>query len=101
MAIMSWSFLTNHAAVLLYLAQNPQATIREMVMALDLGKRTILRITSDLEREGYILKRPIGRRNQYSLNVRLPLRRPEMRHLNVGTLLRAIKPSKEEQPAGA
>lgn len=98
---MSWSFLTNHAAVLLYLAQNPQATIREMVLSLELGKRTILRITSDLERDGYILKRPMGRRNQYSLNIRLPLRRPELQHLDVGTLLGAIKLAGKEETAGA
>ncbi len=89
---MSWVFVTNHAAVFLYLAHNPSSTIRQMMDTLALGKRTILRITSDLERDGYLSKRQVGRRNHYTVNPELPLRRPEMAHVVVGKLLKLLGP---------
>ena len=89
---MSWVFFTNHAAVLLYVAEHPDTTVREMVLALGLGRRTVLRITAELERDGYLRKTLVGRHTRYAVNAQLPLRRPAFRHLSVEGLLRLLAP---------
>jgi len=63
-----FSFLTNHAFVLIQIARSPRATLREIARKTDVTERTVYKIVRDLEAAGYIVKHRDGRRNSYSLN---------------------------------
>ena len=62
------AFLTNHAAVTLYVLAHPKITIREMSHRLDITERAIVRILKDLRRAGCISAMREGRRNRYQVN---------------------------------
>jgi DNA-binding MarR family transcriptional regulator len=86
----TWSFVTNHGGVLILVAKNPQITAREIASHLGITERSVLRIISDLEAEGYLTRTRDGRVNFYEVNPDLPLRRPELREVAVGELLNAL-----------
>lgn len=65
----SWSFITNHASVLCFIANHPTATTKQMAATLGITERSILRIISDLEHEGYLKRKRDGRTNRYDLNL--------------------------------
>lgn len=83
-----WTFLTNHAVVLLSLVQNPQITGIEIAEFVGITERAVRIILSDLEREGYISKTRTGKRVQYTINHTVPLRQKLLQHRDVGSLLR-------------
>lgn len=72
-----WTIFTNHAAVLLYLLEHPDATIRRIADDLDLAERTVMGVLHDLRTEGYISVRKEGRHNVYGVNPQAHMRRPE------------------------
>ncbi len=69
-----WTFLTNHAHVLLVVAADPQARLRDIAERVGITERATQLIVSDLAHEGYLVKERVGRRNRYTLVVGLPLR---------------------------
>ena len=71
-----WGFLTNHARALLYIAQHPDARLRDLAAALDITERTTFGIVADLADSGYVVKEKEGRRNRYHIQTHLPLRDP-------------------------
>ena len=85
-----WSFLTNHARVLLYIARDPGIRLREIAAALGVTERTAYGIVTDLTASGYIVKERDGRRNRYHIEHRLPLREPTARERTVGEVLRLL-----------
>jgi predicted ArsR family transcriptional regulator len=87
----SWSFITNHGAVLSLVARRNQITAREIANQLSITERSVLRIISDLEAEGYLERTRDGRVNYYQVNHDLPLRRPELRDTAVGALLHLFR----------
>jgi|SRR5918996_5193850 predicted ArsR family transcriptional regulator len=87
----SWSFITNHGAVLSLVAKQNQITAREIANQLGITERSVLRIISDLEAEGYLERTRDGRVNYYRVNHDLPLRRPELRDTAVGELLNLLR----------
>jgi DNA-binding MarR family transcriptional regulator len=62
-----WSFVTNHARVLAYIAEHPNARLRDIAAAVGITERTAGQIVTDLEQAGYLSKSRDGRRNQYAL----------------------------------
>lgn len=62
-----WSFLTNHALVLIHVGQNPRSTLREIAQAVGITERAALSILRSLEQDGLISRRKEGRRNRYWL----------------------------------
>jgi predicted transcriptional regulator len=77
----TWTFLTNHAHVFLALAANPDARLREVAELVGITERAVFRIVDDLERDGYVAKKRVGRRNTYTINPDKPFRHPlEQRH---------------------
>ena len=86
-----WTLLTNHGAVLNFIAQNRQAKATDIAAALSITERSVRRITADLEAGGYINKTRYGRINQYKINPELPLRRSESSDITVGELLKVLK----------
>ena len=72
-----WTVFTNHAAVLLYLLEHPDATIRRIADNLGLAERTVVGVLHDLRAEGYLDVRKEGRNNVYRVNPQAHMRRPE------------------------
>lgn len=72
-----WTVFTNHAAVLLYLLEHPDATIRRIADDLDLAERTVVGVLHDLRSDEYLLVQKAGRHNVYRVNPRGRMRRPE------------------------
>ena len=83
----SWSFLTNHARVLLRIAQDPGARLRDIAAALGITERSAYGIVTDLTRAGYVVKEKDGRRNRYQIQAHLPLPEPTSRERTVGEIL--------------
>lgn len=85
-----WKFLTNHALVLILLANHPKITGRELSELAGITERTVRKIIADLEAEGYVEKVREGRGTRYSINPRLPLRHPAQRDREIGVLLEGL-----------
>jgi hypothetical protein len=86
----SWSFLTNHAQVLLCIAQDPGARLREIGDAVGITERAAHRIVGELAAAGYISRTRVGRRNRYTIEADLPLPDPLARERKLGDLLAVL-----------
>jgi DNA-binding Lrp family transcriptional regulator len=90
-----WTFLTNHAHVLLCLARDPEARMRDVASQVGITERAVQKIVADLEEAGYLTRSRAGRRNRYELHPDVPLRHPLECHKNVDSLLALVlEPSK-------
>ncbi len=83
----SWSFLTNHAQVLLCIAHDPGIRLREIGEAIGITERAAHRIVVELADAGYISRERNGRRNRYTIQSHLPLPDPLAREQKIGDLL--------------
>lgn len=83
----AWSFLTNHARAMQYIAEQPDARLRDLAAALDVTERTAYAIVADLTEAGYVVKERDGRRNRYQIQVHLPLPDAVAHECTVGELL--------------
>lgn len=83
----SWSFLTNHAQVLLCIAHDPGIRLREIGEAVGITERAAHRIVVELAEADYISRRRNGRRNQYAIHSHLPLPDRLAREQKIGDLL--------------
>ena len=86
----SWTFLTNHAHVLLCIAADPKIRIREIAALVGITERAAQRIVAELEAEGYITHERVGLRNHYEVHGEQPLRHPLEHHRGISALLRAL-----------
>jgi len=82
-----WSFLTNHARAMLFLAKDPDARLRDLAAALDVTERTAYGLVADLTKAGYVMKERDGRRNRYHIQDHLPLRDTIARERTMGEML--------------
>ncbi|HRC61738.1 MAG TPA: winged helix-turn-helix domain-containing protein [Dehalococcoidia bacterium] len=85
-----WTFLTNHAHVLICIARDPDVRLRDVADAVGITERAAQRIVQELETAGYLEHERVGRRNSYRLNPQLPLRHPLDREHRLAELLEAI-----------
>ena len=85
--VTSWTFLTNHARVLLCVANDPGVRLRDIAASLDITERSAFGIVSDLVEGGYVLKEKDGRRNRYYIQAHLPLPEAVARERTVGEVL--------------
>jgi hypothetical protein len=83
----NWGFLTNHARVLLCIAHDPGARLRDIAASQGITERSAHAIVADLAQAGYVVKRKDGRRNQYQIETHLPLAEPGTREPAVGEVL--------------
>jgi predicted transcriptional regulator len=87
-----WTFLTNHAHVLLCLSQPGEAlSLREVATRVGITERAVQRIVQELEAGGVILRERQGRRNVYSVNREAKLRHPIEAHCSVGQLIDLVE----------
>jgi DNA-binding transcriptional ArsR family regulator len=87
----SWSFLTNHAQVLLCIAHDPAIRLREIGEAVGITERAAHRIISELATAGYVSRKRKGRRNYYRIRTHLPLPDPLAREQKIGDLLTLLR----------
>ncbi|WP_030234910.1 helix-turn-helix transcriptional regulator, partial [Streptomyces sp. NRRL S-350] len=71
-----WTFLTNHARVLVQIARDPGIRVRDIATRCLLTERAVQRIIADLELAGYLSHERLGRTNHYSVATSKPLRHP-------------------------
>jgi hypothetical protein len=82
-----WSFLTNHARVLLCIAHDPGARLRDIAASLDITDRSAHGIVADLTAAGYVVKQKDGRRNRYQIQAHRPLPEPASQEPAIGEVL--------------
>lgn len=90
LAVPEWSFLTNHARVLLCIAHDPGIRLRDIANSLHITERTAYGIVTDLTEGGYVLKQKDGRRNRYEIQSHLPLRESIAREQTIGEVLEIL-----------
>ena len=83
----AWTFLTNHAHVLLCIAADPEVRLRDVATSVGITERATQRIVMELEEDGYLDRERVGRRNRYRLHTEQPLRHPMDRPLRVRELI--------------
>ena len=82
-----WGFLTNHGQVLVCIARDPEARLRDIGERVGITERAVHRVVGDLVTAGYVTRERQGRRNRYTLNEHLALPDTIVREANVGELL--------------
>ncbi|WP_053208222.1 helix-turn-helix transcriptional regulator [Jiangella muralis] len=85
-----WTFLTNHAHVLLCVVRDPHARLRDVAEQVGITERAAQRIVADLVDAGYLERDREGRRNRYHLHAELPLRHPMERDTAIGELMAVV-----------
>ena len=83
----SWTFLTNHAHVLICLATEPRMRLRDVDDKVGLTERAVQRIVAELEDGKYIVREREGRRNVYRLDLSKPFRHPIEKHCAIGEIV--------------
>jgi DNA-binding MarR family transcriptional regulator len=86
-----WTFLSNHAHVLLCLAQTPDMVLREVAGRVGITERAVQKIIADLESGGALSREKIGRQNRYVIHAKLPLRHPIEAHCTIASLLSLVE----------
>jgi predicted transcriptional regulator of viral defense system len=93
----TWTFLTNHAHVLLCLARDPEARLRDVAELVGVTERAVQRIVTELEEAGYLERAREGRRNHYVVRPDLPLRHPIEQHRTVASLINLVQESRQRR----
>jgi hypothetical protein len=75
---MSWTFLSNHGNVILFIDEHPTARLREIADAIGITERATHKLVSELVDEGYLSRERVGRRSEYSVNSEMHLRHPAL-----------------------
>lgn len=88
----NWTFLSNYAHVLVCLAENPDARLRDVADKVGITERTAFRLIGELEDAGVLERAREGRRNHYVINTEAHLRHDIEGHCTVGDLLETILP---------
>ena len=91
-----WTFLTNHAHVLLVVRRDPRARLRDIAESVGITERAVQLILDDLETEGYVRRTKIGRRNEHTV-LGGPLRHPLEHGRAVDELLDALGATSPDQ----
>src|SRR5690242_19315606 len=89
-AMPEWSFLTNHARVLLCIARDPGVRLRDIAATLGITERTAFGVVADLTEAGYVIKERDGRRNRYEVQHHLPLAEPTSEERTIGEVLELL-----------
>jgi predicted transcriptional regulator len=86
----SWTFLTNHAQVLLCLADTPDIRLRDVAERVGITERATQRILAELIDGGYVKAERVGRRNRYTVDRQHAMRHSAQFGHEVGALLEAL-----------
>lgn len=95
-----WSFLTNHAQVLVCMAHDPGVRLRDIADKLGITERTAYAIVRDLARAGYVVKDKAGRGRRYVIQTHLPLRAAVTGERTIGEILALLSETDARRQAG-
>ncbi|GMQ80223.1 MAG: hypothetical protein BMS9Abin04_177 [Planctomycetia bacterium] len=97
----NWTFLSNHAHVLLAISGDPELRLRDVAEKVGITERAVQGIVADLVDAGYLTRVRSGRRNRYQVHTQHVLRHAMLSHQNVtGLLALASDPHRSgEKPA--
>ena len=98
-ATAGWTFLSNHAHVLVCLARDPQVRLRDVAAYVGVTERAVQKIVSELESSGFITRERVGRCNRYMIHGHLALRHPLESHRCIGDLLALVEAGTARQHA--
>jgi predicted transcriptional regulator len=87
----TWTYLSNHAHVLVAVAKDPTARVRDIATLVGITERAVLQILADLEAAGAIVRHREGRRTTYKIDGHVSLRHPLEAHRQVGDILRLVR----------
>ena len=93
----NWTFLSNHAHVLICLSRNRDIRLRDVAEEVDITERAVQKIVKDLEDVHVISIEKEGRRNRYKINPDVKLRHPVEAHCSVGDLLNALSSQTKDE----
>ena len=85
-----WTLLTSHGHVLVEIARNPRARVRDISAIIGITERATQAIIADLERAGYVERVRMGRRTRYVLHTDIPFRHSAQEGLQVGPFLELL-----------
>lgn len=85
-----WTFLTNHAHVLICVSRQPGIRLRDVATTVGITERTAQRIVGELVETGYLKRSRDGRRNRYEIEADLPMRHPLDSGHSVGEILAVL-----------
>ena len=97
-----WTFLTNHTQVLLCIAEDSDARLRDIAEKVGITERAAQRIAAELVDAGVLDRKRIGRRNHYAINRDAAMRHAAQAEQRVGPLLDLLGPASpggEQLPA--
>jgi DNA-binding MarR family transcriptional regulator len=86
----TWTFLTNHAQVLLCLAETPDIRLRDVAERVGITERATQRILAELIEAGYVTTERVGRRNHYTVDRQHAMRHSAQLDHEIGALLEAL-----------
>ena len=86
----SWTFLSNHAHVLICLHRDSGLRMREIALQVGITERAVQRIVAELVESGFMSVSKEGRRNLYQIHQDLRLRHPVEKHKQISDLLRLV-----------
>jgi DNA-binding MarR family transcriptional regulator len=89
----SWTLLTGHGHVLVEIARNTRARIRDIAAGAGITERTVQAIIADLEAAGYLTRTRVGRRTVYTVHLDRPFRHPAQYGHRVGPFLELLAAS--------
>lgn len=89
-----WTFFSNYGHVLVCLARNREARLRDVAADVGITERAVQKIVRDMQEAGIITVSKQGRCNRYRINRRKSLRHSLESHCSVGKLLNlVVKPA--------
>jgi DNA-binding IclR family transcriptional regulator len=86
----TWTFLTNHAQVLMCLAETPDIRLRDVAQQVGITERATQRILAELVEGGYVKIDRVGRRNRYTIDREHAMRHSAQLGHEIGALLDAL-----------
>jgi predicted ArsR family transcriptional regulator len=86
----TWTFLTNHAQVLLCLAENSDIRLRDVARRIGITERAAQRILAELVDSGYVQTARVGRRNRYTVDREHAMRHSQQLGHEIGALIDAF-----------
>ncbi len=89
----TWDFLTNHSHVLLCVAEDPGARLRDIAARVGITERAAHRIITELIEADYVTRKREGRRNRYTVKLGQPLRHPLVKDQKIGELIKVLRPA--------
>ena len=92
-----WTFLSNHAHVLIVLHSEPDLVLREVASRVGITERGVQRIVQELEEGGYLTRERVGRRNHYVISSGMHLRHPVEAHCTVDQVLTLVSQARTSE----